>query len=257
MEVYLESVQTEKWKTVLPSTPPEDMLARWEYQFREYPEETIEIKELLRSVLQDSNHLHHPKYIGHQVSSPLPLTALCEMVSTLLNNGTAIYEMGPASTMMEKTVLDWMAGLIGYDQNQSGGILTSGGSLGNLTAMLAMRQAMARKKFNHDSWADGSRDDIKMSVLVSEQAHYCIKRAVQIMGWGDLGVLPMPVNDKFQMRTDYLKAALADAEAKGQTVVCFVGSACSTSTNPHSPPFFWASAITCRQTVVLPELSGP
>src|SRR5262245_51646138 len=42
---------------------------------------------LLARVITESNHLHHPRYVGHQVTSPLPLSALAELVAALLNNG--------------------------------------------------------------------------------------------------------------------------------------------------------------------------
>ena len=62
--------------------------------------------------------------------------------SALLNNGMAVAEMGPATVPIELAVIDWMCGKLGLPAG-AGGVLTSGGSLGNLTALLAMRQAHA------------------------------------------------------------------------------------------------------------------
>ena len=53
-------------------------------------------------VLAESNHLHHPRYVGHQVTAPLPSSALVHLASALLNNGTAVYEMGPVSAPLER-----------------------------------------------------------------------------------------------------------------------------------------------------------
>ena len=52
--------------------------------------------------------------MGHQVTAPLPETAVCELVAALLNNSMAVYEMGPASTAMERSVIAWMARALGY-----------------------------------------------------------------------------------------------------------------------------------------------
>ena len=51
--------------------------------------------------------------MAHQVPPPLPGAALAELVSALLNNGMAVYEMGPASVPIELAVIDWMAGKLG------------------------------------------------------------------------------------------------------------------------------------------------
>ena len=90
---------------------------------------------------------HHPRYLGHQVAPPLPGAALAELVSALLNNGTGVFEMGPAAVPIELAVIEWMCAGAGLPAD-AGGTLTSGGSLGNLTALLAMRQARA----GYDAW---------------------------------------------------------------------------------------------------------
>src|SRR5437868_8556273 len=115
-------------------------VARFPAAFPEEP--TGELPAFMARVLAASHRLHHPRYVGHQVSAPLPLAAMCDFVSALLNNGMAVYEMGPVSTAMEHNVLGWMAGQLGFPQGASG-VLTSGGSAGNLTALLAARQARA------------------------------------------------------------------------------------------------------------------
>ena len=57
--------------------------------------------------------------------------------------------------MIELSVVDWMCRTIGLPAG-AGGVLTSGGSLGNLTALLAMRQAKA----GFDAWRDGAHAEI-------------------------------------------------------------------------------------------------
>ncbi|OJH42197.1 hypothetical protein [Cystobacter ferrugineus] len=93
---------------VLPWAPPEVHLANFPADFPEEP--TGDVPALLARVVEGSHHLHHPHYVGHQVSAPLPLAALCDFVSSFLNNGMAVYDMGPIVTAMEHNVLGWMAG---------------------------------------------------------------------------------------------------------------------------------------------------
>src|SRR5262249_61923862 len=49
----------------------------------------------LLHVARESTALAHPQCMGHQVPPPLPGAVLAETVAALLNNGMAVYEMGP------------------------------------------------------------------------------------------------------------------------------------------------------------------
>ena len=116
----------------------------------------------LARVAAASTALAHPRTFAHQVPPPLPGAALAELVSAMLNNGMAVYEMGPASTPIELEVVAWMCRKLGLPPG-AGGVLTSGGSLGNLTALLAMRQARA----GFDAWRDGAQLGPPLAVIVS------------------------------------------------------------------------------------------
>lgn len=225
---YLARAQRGAPLPVLPPSDPDALLAAWPSDFPEHPEGALE--PLLSRVLAASNHLHHPRYIGHQVTAPLPLAALCDCVAALLNNGMAVYEMGPVATAMERSVVRWMATQVGFGDGADG-VLTSGGSAGNLTALLAARQAQA----GFDVWDDGATAGPPLAVLASEQAHYCVQRAVQIMGWGNDGVVPVPTDARFRLRADRLATALRQAEDAGRKVIAVVANACSTATGSFDP----------------------
>lgn len=181
--------------------------------------------QLLARLLAESNRLHHPRFVGHQVNPPLPLAALMEFASALLNNGMAVYEMGPLQTAMEQRVVDWMAQRLGLPAGADG-VLTSGGSIGNLTALLAARQR------HGDAWRRGGGGG---AILVSEGAHYCVDRAARIMGLGDDGVVRVPVDAAFRLRAEALPAALQAARQRGRTPFAVVASACSTATGAFDP----------------------
>ena len=170
---------------VLPDVAPDAAAARWSVEALERGG-AADLIELVRDTIAGSNHLHHPRYVGHQVTSPLPDAALSELVAALLNNSMAVYEMGPTSTAMERAVVAWMARRLGWSAGADG-VLTSGGSLGNLTALLGMRAARS----------EPNEDPRTLAVLVSDQAHYSVRRAVTMMGWGDEGVVAVPTDARF------------------------------------------------------------
>jgi L-2,4-diaminobutyrate decarboxylase len=177
-------------------------------------------------VMERSIRLHHPHYIGHQVSVPALVSSLAGLLSDVLSNGTGVYEMGMVSNALEKVVTDFTAQKIGYPST-AGGFITSGGTLANLTALLAARRA----KSPTNVWEEGHQE--RLAVMVSEEAHYCIDRAARIMGMGNAGILKIPVDRHFRIRTELLESRLQQAQADGLEVIAIVGCAGSTATGSY------------------------
>jgi L-2,4-diaminobutyrate decarboxylase len=213
---------------VLPWVEPPEQLARWTDTLTTEPSTTL--PELVDAVLVGSNHLHHPRYVGHQVTAPLPGSSLLSMLTALLNNGSAVYEMGPVAVPMERSALQWMARQAGLPPTADG-VLTSGGSVGNLTALLAARQAGTGR----DVWSEGAEGGPPLAILASGEAHYSVRRAAQLMGLGQGGVVPVPVDGQFRMRAEALPEAARQAEAQGRKVFAVVASAGSTATGMFDP----------------------
>lgn len=190
----------------------------------------ISFAELTEKLLQQSIHLHHPRCCGHQVAPPAPIAALAELLSALLNNSMAVYEVGPAGMAIEKAVLAWLAQRLGMAPGADG-ILTSGGSLGNLTGLLAARQ----ERGGRDPWEEGARSGLPLAVMVSQESHYSVARALKIMGLGNQGLIKLPVNEHLQLRPELLESTLQAAQASGLHVIAIVANACSTSTGAYDP----------------------
>jgi L-2,4-diaminobutyrate decarboxylase len=214
---------------VLPWREPAAALADWPADFTAAG--GADPLALIRTVLERSHHLQHPRYVGHQCSVPLPLTALLGAVADLLNNGTAIYEMGPVSSAMEQSLVQWLSGRVGFDPAAAGGVLTHGGSAGNLTALLAARQVSTP----YDVWEEGYATPLDLCIVASDQAHYSVRRAAQVMGLGGRNVIVVPTDEHFRMRLDLLEAALDQAAAQGRKVLAVVASAGSTATGAIDP----------------------
>jgi len=183
----------------------------------------------LRRVIGAATQLAHPGFIGHQVATPLPVAALCDLVDSLLNNGMAIFEMGKAGTAIERAVLHWLTGVVGFPLATSGGVLCSGGSIGNLTALLAARQAKS-----NNAWQLGVRGQ-PLCVFVADTAHYCVARAVRIMGLGDEGCVSVAVDEHLRMDVAALEAAIEKAKKQKKKPIAVVASAGSTAGGAYDP----------------------
>ncbi len=233
---YLQAMSQRPATPVMPYLSPDQAREYWQDDWDQ--EEGGEPVDLFRKILRTGIHLHHPHYAGHQISPAAPVAALAGLVNDFLNNGMGIYEMGIPGTVLEHLVVKMTAQAMGFGP-EADGVLTSGGTLANLTALLTARAVKAEERV----WEAGSRQPY--ALLVSEEAHYCVDRAVRIMGWGSEGIIKVPVNERFEMRTELLPGYWEQAVAAGKKVLAVVGSACSTSTGSFDD--LTAIAQFCRE----------
>jgi L-2,4-diaminobutyrate decarboxylase len=177
--------------------------------------------ELAKLVTRYSNHLHHPSYMGHQVCPPIYDSAVADLLVSMTNNSTAVWEMSPIATVIEKEIVRWLAGLAGYPE-QAEGTAVSGGSAANLTALLA-----ARARWNGEA-ANAEKRPI---VVTSADAHYSIARAAAIMGIPAVDVLKVPTDDHHRTDVGGLEEVLAAVEARDDaSLLAIVATSGSTAT---------------------------
>ena len=150
---HLSSVVINRSQKTIDWNNPQKELAFWQ-EFLEHGKQ----EDFVDQILEHTTHIHNPKYMGHQVAATAPITLLTGMLSNLLNNGMAVYEMGMSPSAIEKIVVDSICSKIGYSQNAAG-LLTSGGTLANLTALLSeekprlsMMYGMRGKFILWESW---------------------------------------------------------------------------------------------------------
>lgn len=193
--------------------------------------------DFLRAYLDRSIRLHHPGSLAHQVAVPHLPAALADLVHGAINNPMAIYEMGPAATTLELAVVNILLEAVGWRPQPldapglascGGGVLTHGGSLANLTALLAARAAAAP-----EAWDEGTPHDLV--ILAPAGGHYSVARAVSILGLGRRAIRHLPVDDLEVLRPDGVAAALDAIAAEGLRCMAVVANACSTSTGLYDP----------------------
>lgn len=182
-----------------------------------------EVLSRLRSdVVAHANHLYHPRYVGHQVSAPLPVAIWSEPLIAALNQSLAVAEMSPTGTPLETRVCRWLTELIGWDAG-AGGTLTSGGTEATVTALLAARAALLP-----DSWKEGVGSAAPV-IVCGEHAHYSVARAAGTIGLGTASVRAIASRD-YRMDAEALGLELDRLAAEGRPVLAVVGTAGSTAT---------------------------
>jgi len=85
---------------------PDEALERWQFDPAAPGGDAVD---LLQEILTESVQLHHPRYMGHQISPPAPIAALAGLLGDFLNNGMGVYEMGIPGTAIEVNVVRALA----------------------------------------------------------------------------------------------------------------------------------------------------
>ena len=190
------------------------------------------VADLVRLTVSRGQTLHDPRYIGHQVAPPLPMAGLFEAVSSVTNQGMAIYEMGPWASAAENAMVRTLGEALGFERDQFTGFITSGGSLANLTALLTARNVALE-----GAWRRGVAASAKMPpvIVAHGESHYCVTRAAGILGIGSDHVLKAALDERWRMDPVKHDTQISDLRSKGHPIIAVVASACSTRTGAFDP----------------------
>ncbi|CAG0988857.1 L-2,4-diaminobutyrate decarboxylase [Methylophilaceae bacterium] len=186
---------------------------------------------LRQDILPGNLGIHHPHNLGHQVATPLPVAALCDLVAALTNQAMAVYETGPSATMLERQVIRWLSALIGWQTREVNGVLTSGGAQANLTALLAARQHATASNI----WKHGVSTQRPLRILASEYSHYSVSRAAGIMGLGTDAVIRIGTDEAGRMLMSEIASAHQRCLENQEIVMAVAANAACTPTGSIDP----------------------
>ena len=188
-------------------------------------------EKLVRESLNRGHNLPHPRYIGHQVPAPIPIAGLFDAVGSVTNQVMAVFEMGPWATAVEAALVSELGSAIGWDPGRFSGVITHGGSLGNLTALLTARNVALG-----ESWNAGLAKTDNAPVIVAHQdAHYSVARAAGIIGVGSGNVVRVGLDERRRMNPLQLNETLSRLRADGAPIVAVVACACATPIGAFDP----------------------
>jgi aromatic-L-amino-acid decarboxylase len=149
-------------------------------------------------------------------------SAMGDLIASALNLDSCWWAGGAGMTQLELTVLGWFAEWIGYPAEASG-VLVSGGSAANLTALACARERMA----------GAMRDDLV--VYISAQSHSSVARAGRALGFRPERVRVIPVDRAYRLRVDALERAMRTDTAAGLRPLAVCANAGTTNTGAVDP----------------------
>jgi aromatic-L-amino-acid decarboxylase len=184
-----------------------------------------------RTVIELSRHNGHPRFFGYVASPATPVGAYADLIASALNANITCWRSGPAGTDIEKMVVRWLGSLVEYSDD-SRGLMTSGGSMANLIAILtASRRKAGTQVSSTGLWNAGT----PLTLYVSEEVHMSVPKAADILGLGREYVRKVGCDGRLRIRVSELRKAIAQDVAQGFRPYCVVASAGTVATGAVDP----------------------
>ena len=200
----------------------------------ELPLESVPLERLIaecRTIFDLSRHNGHPRFFGYVASPSTPIGAYAELIAGVLNANITCWRSGPAGTELERLVVRWLGSLIEYDRDAHG-LLTSGGSMANMIALLvASRRKLGDEASRRGLWNQRS----PLTIYASEEVHMSIPKAADILGLGRDHVRVIACDDRGRMRVDSLREQIENDLRDGLRPCCIVASAGTVNTGVVDP----------------------
>jgi glutamate/tyrosine decarboxylase-like PLP-dependent enzyme len=144
------------------------------------------------------------------------------MIAAAFNIEASSWMDAAGPSQLELTVLDWFKEWVGYP-SEAEGILVSGGSAANLSALACARESLVGEM----------RDDLV--IYASDQSHSSIARGARTLGFQADQLRVLPVDDEYRMRPDALEGAIAADRKAGRKPLIVCAAAGSTNTGAVDP----------------------
>lgn len=197
----------------------------------DYGELAERFRRLLEVSLDHGLNLHHPGYIGHQVPASVPLAGLFDALGAVTNQVMAIYEMGPWATAVEGALVNKVGMQLGFGEGTFSGLVTHGGSLANLTALLTARNVMLER-----SWTSGMGSFQSPPVIVThEAAHYSVARSAGVLGLGTDHIIKAKLDSRYRLDPRGLDDLLTELKSAQRTVMAVSACSCATPIGAFDP----------------------
>jgi aromatic-L-amino-acid/L-tryptophan decarboxylase len=171
----------------------------------------------------------HPRFFAWIQGTGTPMGTFGDLLASGMNPNTAIGEH--SAMYVDRQVVNWCKELMNFPSEASG-ILVSGGSMANITALTVARNSFDEEKIRQKGLKAASG---QLLIYCSVETHSCIQKAAEIIGLGTDAVRKIGVNERFELDVQLLKAQLEEDLQVGFLPFCLVGTAGTVNTGAIDP----------------------
>lgn len=163
-----------------------------------------------------------PGYLAFIPGGGLTTAAIADLLAAATNRYVGLWSASPALAQIEWTAIRWLADMVAYPP-EARGILTSGGSLATLSAIVTARRALLG-----DAFSDGV-------LYGTVHTHASVQKAAIVAGFSPANIRRIDTTPDLEMDVDALARAVAEDRATGLRPFLVIASAGTTNTGAVDP----------------------
>lgn len=189
------------------------------------PEKGIALKEAIRifsDAVPFSMNTAGPGYLAYIPGGGLFESALADLLACATNRYVTIRGAAPALAQLEMNVIRWFCGLMGYGTD-SMGVLTSGGSIANLSAIVTARTILLPENF------------LNGTIYTTHQVHHSILKAASIAGFPSRNLRTVNTDNELRMDISHLSRLINDDRKNQFSPFLIIANAGTTNTGTVDP----------------------
>ena len=152
------------------------------------------------------------RYFGFVIGGSLPAALAANWLAGAWDQNAGLQAAAPAAAKLEQVALDWLLDVLGLPAGAGGGFVT-GATMANFSGLAAARHTVLWQA-GWDVEAHGLFDAPPISVVVGEEVHVSLLKALSLLGFGRERVVRVPVDGQGRMRAEALP------RLSGPTIVC-------------------------------------
>lgn len=175
------------------------------------------IDQAVEQAFGNTIRVDHARYFAFVPAPNNFVGAMADALCAGFNAFAGTWMVGAGAAQVELTVMEWLRQIVGMPDG-AGGLLVSGGSMANLTALVAAREAVLGEDFGHGA------------VYLSDQTHSSAIRALKVAGFAQRQIRVLPSDKSFRLPFSALQAAVSEDRAAGLCPFCAILNAGTTNT---------------------------
>jgi glutamate/tyrosine decarboxylase-like PLP-dependent enzyme len=207
---YLDNLKT---RPVYPSTAAIRRLSQLGDRLPDSPVTPEEVLELLDDIGSPATVASAGgRYFGFVVGGSLPVALAASWLAAAWDQNAMCSASSPVGAKVEEIVIPWILDVLHLPE-QCAGALVTGAMMANFTALAAARHSVLQKH-GWDVEVDGLCGSPPVTVIVGEQAHPTLLKAVSLLGFGCNRLVRVPVDEQGRMRADAIPTT------SGPSIIC-------------------------------------
>lgn len=200
-----------------------DLEARLSEPLPLHPTDFDSLLERLRTdVWSNIGNLNHPRFFAFIPSPSNFISVMADALASGFNPFAGTWLEGSGPAQIELVTIDWLRQICRLPES-AGGLFVSGGSVANLTGLIAARHIRLHDRIEN------------AVVYFSDQTHSSIERALRVIGFLPDQFRKLPADSDFKLDPVSLSAGIAIDRAAGLRPFCVIANAGTTNTGAVDP----------------------